>query len=388
MKSPALIAFMGPNSQTGTALLEEAARHRISVDVPKNSDGWNTLAERVQKENILLVLPVWNSHEGEITNSRVIELLMEGKAILHKLWPKQIEFECVARVKQAKQIRTVISVPVAEAQCSAFIKRLNAKFVDGGSTVKSYEKFVDDEKLDAVLCVPGTGKQPFVILHQNVANDVNFTTFAIIGNVTTREWVKEWGALSPFFRPTVCSFAAVELSLFSVTSDEDQTVFFNELTSAVKTSADLPRIVFAARRAPDRCGLIVESTFGQLPENILSEDGYTSEIRILPRVGSGPEMYGHRVHKFLRQKFPRALEHPFVRHIGTKPCFFACPALGMLTHGYDLTVVEPVVRRYIAKWFQLVDDGLTCADEERKFFKRFQKAYYASAENFFKFETI
>jgi len=379
---------MGPKSQTGTALREEAKRHRVTIKVPKNSDGWNTLAERVQKENILLVLPVWNSHEGEITNSRVIELLMEGKAILHKLWPKQIEFECVARVKQEKQIRTVISVPVAEAQCSTFIKRLNAKFVDGGSTVKSHEQFVDDAKFDAVLCVPGTGKKPFVILHRNVANDVNFTTFAVIGNVATREWVKEWGALSPLFRPTVCSFVAVELSLFSVTSDEDQTVFFNELTSAVKTSADLPRIVFAARRAPDRCGLIVESTFGQLPENILSEDGYTSEIRILPRVGSGPERYGRRVHEFLGQKFPRALKHAFVRHIGTKPCFFACPALGMLTHGYDLAVVEPVVRRYIAKWFQLVDDGLTCTNQERKFFEKYRMAYYTSAETFFEFKTV
>ncbi len=388
MKSPTLIAFMGPKSQTGTAVREEAARCNLSIEVPENADGWNTLVARVQKENILVVLPVWNSHEGEITNSRVIELLMEGKATLHKLWPKQIEFECVTRGKDEKRIRTVISVPVAQTQCSAFIKRLNAKFIDGGSTVQSYARFVEDATIDAVLCVPGTGKQPFVIYHPNAANDVNFTTFAIIGNVITRDWVKEWGAMSRFFRPIVCSVAAVELSLFSVTSDEDQTLFFNELTSAVRNSADLPRILFAARRAPDRCGLIVESELAQLPESIVSEDGYTSEIKILPRIGSGPERYGRRVHEFLIQRFPSTLMHPFVRHVGTKPCFFACPALGMLTHGYDLTVVEPVVRRYIAKWFQLVDDGLACTNQERKFFEKYRKAYYERAESFFDFVTV
>lgn len=388
MKSPTLIAFMGPKSQTGTALREEAARCKLAIEVPENSDGWDALAARVQDEKVLLALPVWNSHEGEIAKSRVIELLMEGKAILHKLWPKQIEFECVSRLGRGKKIGTIISVPVAQTQCSAFIKRIKAKFIDGVSTPQSYKRFEQDAAIDAVLCVPGTGKPPFVIFHSNAANPVNFTTFAVIGNVTTRDWVKELGALGPLFLPTVCSFAAVELSLFSITSDEDQTVFFNELTSAVRNSADLPRIVFAARRAPDRCGLIIEAESGRLPENILSEDGYSSEIKIRPRIGNSPERYALRAHEFLSQNFPKVLQQPFIRHVGTNTCFFACPALGMLTHGYDLTVVEPVIRRYIAKWFQLVDDGLACTNEERKFFEKYRRAYYASAEDFFAFKTI
>ena len=121
-------------------------------------------------------------------------------------------------------------------------------------------------------------------------------------------------------------------------------MFFNELTSFAKNSNDLPRIVFATQRAPDRCGLIIESESKRLPETILSDDGYSSEIRIIPHIGSSPEKYAQRVRNFLDDKFPKALKHPFVRHIGTKTCFFACPDLGLLTHGYDVNVVEPVVR--------------------------------------------
>jgi prephenate dehydratase len=384
MKSPTLIAFMGPNSQTGTALREEASY----IKVPNSNESFETLATRVQNEEILVVLPVWNSHESEITSSRVVELLIDGKAILHKLWPKKIEFECVSRVGVGKPIRTVISVPVAATQCSAFIKRIKAQFIEGGSTVQAYDRFSQDKTIDAVLCVPGTGKPPFTIINSDVSNDLNFTTFAVIGNIATRNWIKEWGLLEPLCRPSSCSYAAVELSLFSVASTEDQTIFFQELTSFAQKSLELPRIVFATRRNPDRCGLIIQSEFRKLPENILSDDGYSSEIRIRPHIGDCSEKYADRVHSFLKKKFPNALKHPFVKHVGTKPCFFACPAIGVLTHGYDVAIVEPVVRRYIAKWFQLIDDGLECTTLERKFFEKYRKAYYKSAENFFNFARV
>jgi prephenate dehydratase len=387
MQNPTLIAFMGPNSQTGTAVREESARCNASIQVPDNRDDFATLATRVQQEEILLALPVWNSHEGEITNSRVIELLMEGKATLHKFWPKTIEFECISRVEK-KRIRNIISVPVAKTQCSDFLKRIKAEFIDGGSTVQSYGRFVKDSNIDAVLCVPGTGETSFRTITRNAANDVNFTTFAIIGNKTTSKWKKEWGSLNKLCRPIVCSYAGVDLSLFSVSSTEDQTLFFNELTSFARSSEELPRIVFATRREPDRCGLIVESRLPRLPENILSEDGYASDIKIIPCIGGSPELYAQRVHAFLRQKFPKALRYPFVRHIGTKPCFFACPTLGILTHGYDITIVEPVVRRFIAKWFQMIDAGLKCTAAEKRFFTKYRQAFYKNSEHFFGFVTV
>ena len=144
----------------GTALREEAARLKIPIEVPKNDETFAALAERVQNEKILLALPAWNSHAGEVTNSLAVELLMDGKATLHKLWPKKIEFECVMRVKNSRKIKTIISVNVAEAQCSAFIKRLKAQFINGGSTTKSYERFEQDHNIDATLCVPGRGNPP------------------------------------------------------------------------------------------------------------------------------------------------------------------------------------------------------------------------------------
>ena len=362
MQEPTLIAFMGPKSQTGTALREELNRCKISYIVPPNSETFQGLAAKVENEKILVALPAWNSHEGEITNSRVIELLMDGKATLHKFWPKQIEFECCSRVGKSK-IRNVISVPVAKTQCSDFIQELKAEFLDGGSTVQSYNRFEENSEIDSVLCVPGTGADKYIKVTANAANDINFTTFAIIGNKATYEWDKEWGVLRPFCAPTTCRYATVELSTFSVASSEDQSAFFNELTSFAKTSSDLPRIVFATRRDPDRCGLIIESHINKLPENILFEDGYSSEIKINPSVGNSPERYAQRVYEFLSEKFPKALRHPFTRHVGTNPCFLACPAIGILTHGYDVTIVEPVVRRYIAKWFQLIDQGLSCTDD-------------------------
>ena len=277
-----------------------------------------------------------------------------AKATLHKLWPKEIEFECVARVKKGNPIRTIISVPVAEDQCSKFIKGRKAKFINGGSTVNSFNRFKNETDIDAVLCVPGKGGPPFMVINGNVSNDINFTTFAIIGHNATRNWDKQLGDLKPFLKPAQCSYAAVELSLFSFVSADDQTMLFDEPTSKAQTSAEIPRIVFACLREPDRCGLRIESASYRFPEAILSDEGYSSEIKILPRVGSSPDTYANRVREFLDGKFPKALKYPFVRHVGTKPCFLACPALGILTHGYDVKVVEPVFRRIYCKMVSII----------------------------------
>lgn len=387
MKPPVLIAFGGPKSQTGTAFRKEAAKYKIRL--PESAENFEALANRVQQEQILLVLPLWNSHAGEVTISFAVELLLDGKATLHKLWPKEIEFECVTRVKAGKPIRTIISVPVAVDQCSGFIKKCKAKFIDGASTGKAYERFKKESNIDAALCVPGTGTAPFRILKGDVSNDINFTTFAVLGHNDTSNWKRQFGKLQSFLKPSACSYAAVELSLFSFVSADDQTILLDELTANVRTSAEMPRIVFASLREPDRCGLIIESTSYRLPEAILSDDGNLSEIKIIPRIGGGPEKYAQRVSGFLNKRFSKVLKHSFVRHIGTKPCFFACPPLEILTHGYDAEVVEPVFRRYMAKWFQLIDGGqITCSPEEQKFFNKYRKAYYKNAEYFFKFTTI
>jgi hypothetical protein len=91
---------------------------------------------------------------------------------------------------------------------------------------------------------------------------------------------------------------------------------------------------------------------------------------------------------FMKRTFPKTFPHDFIKHIGTQTCLYACPALNIVTHGFDAAIVEAVVRRVIAKYFELIDAGLSCSPAEKKFFNRYKRDYYKEDSQFMNFMQV
>ena len=68
----------------------------------------------------------------------------------------------------------------------------------------------------------------------------------------------------------------------------------------------------------------------------------------------------------------------FVCHVGGKEAyFFACPSLGMLTHGFERHVVEKVFRDYVVRCFALIDNRIISGTKEQLiFFEKYKSRYY------------
>jgi hypothetical protein len=70
-------------------------------------------------------------------------------------------------------------------------------------------------------------------------------------------------------------------------------------------------------------------------------------------------------------------------------CLFACPPLGLYTHGYQVETVEPVVRFYISRLFQLWDDeALKCTQAQAEFFERHKEAWLEKGSEFMQFKVV
>jgi prephenate dehydratase len=383
--TPTLIAYKGPTSQTGLAATSEFP----SVEFGGKSESFDQIAEGLKKQAIIAVLPMWNSHEGEIVKSRVLELLFDGKARLHQLWPRAITFECVVRrAGTGKNIGRTLSVLVARTQCSRFIEERRASFEDRPSTVDAYDEFVRDTSVDAVLCAPGQNTGGFPTLADNAANPVNFTTFALLGCISSKEWSKaEWGPLYDALTPRTRSYAGVQMPIQVSTSD-DQEQLLVDLTDGAESIDDLPNVLFVTRRPEGMCGLIIEGDIGFLGTRVILEERYSTDISVNPDIGESPSQYRERTRDFFKGEFSVLASGEFLRHIGSKTCLFACPPLGMITHGFDAEVVEPVFRRIINKWFELFDNGIRCTEPQRSFFEKHLNDYYDKGGDFVEFVDV
>ena len=170
MSEPRMVVFKGEKSQTGIATLQEFSGIKFQGEKEKFSD----IAEMLTREPILAVLPLWNSHVGEIPRTRIFDSLFENKTRLYRVWPKSIEFECLSKLANGNDtVRTVVSVHVAEIQCSRFIIQKGAKFEAEDSTTESYKRFREDSAIDAALCAPGQNEHGFRVLSTNAANPMN-----------------------------------------------------------------------------------------------------------------------------------------------------------------------------------------------------------------------
>ena len=198
MSEPKLIVYKGPSSQTGIAVREEFP----NIDSQwENESFWKNktfdrIKDMLSSETILAVLPMWNSHKGELRFSYVLEMIFQKRVILCTLWPNPIVFECIAKQDiELKDIKKITSVHVAEEQCSQFLKKIGATFVPEESTPDAVESFKKDPEIQAALCAPGQNKNGFNVLCSNAANPMNFTTFVLLGCLGSAKWSDNaWGS--------------------------------------------------------------------------------------------------------------------------------------------------------------------------------------------------
>jgi hypothetical protein len=394
MPEPKLIVFTGPTSQTGLAVNEEFP----DID-PKWKDKsiWGNMAfddirDALVEEPVLAILPIWNSHNGEIHLSHALEMIFQQLVKLHTLWPKLIIFECVGKDQiELKDIKRITSAKVARDQCSKFIQDLGATFVKAQSTKAAFDKFESDSSIQAVLCAPGQNKDNFKVLCKNAANPVNFTSFAFVACSESETWeATSWGSLYDKLNPKMRVYFGVQMPIREVGFSDDQKALFNELTAETDSIKDIPNILFVTKRAPGKCGLLIEGDAEILPDDILTDEGYSTEINIIQDIGETPSKYADKMYSFLIGKFPDHVEHDFIKHRSVKndTCFFACPPLEIIMHGFEDNVVEPVMRLLIDKYFELYNNGIKCTEIQEGFFKRYNKEYLERGRHFIKFVDV
>lgn len=395
MPEPILIVYKGPTSQTGIATRREFPNIDSEWKEPElwEGKGFDDIKKTLMSDDLLAVLPMWNSHKGEISPSHVIELLFQQKIRLYSVWPAMIDFTCLTRLNEDEhdKIKTIISVDVAEAQCSQFIEELGAKFLPEDSTLDAYNKFKKDKNIDAVLCTSDQNIGEFEVVKDNAANPMNFTTFALTGNLGTIGWTPdEWGSLHQEITPKVGVYFGVQMPIRNVAFSDDQKALFGALTDEAITVNEIPRVLFVTSRTPGQCGLLIEGTELILHDDILTEDGFSTEIEVIQDIGEANKKYTEKIHSFLNNKFSSEFDHDFIRHksIKNNTCFFACPKLEVLIHGFEEDVVEPVMRQVVDKYFELIDNGIGCTDVQRAFFEKHKDAYYEHGTDFIKFVDI
>jgi prephenate dehydratase len=393
MSDPLLVVFRGKNSQTGQAFLRELPE----VSFNESNAGFDEVRGMIQTGSCVTALPIWNSHQGEIEDSKVIAMLLEDKARICRLWPKEIIFCCVSRTPSDQEaITTIISIRVAKAQCSAFLaeQRINVEthFTPAGSTTEAYAQFDANTTYDAVLCAPGTHNPKYSVFRENAANPLNFTAFVILGSEGCETWLgrAEWKALHPYLGASVV-YAGVEMPIPE--GSEDTEDLFEALVSRAKTVDELPKVVFAARRSATRCAIIVEATEYPLPSNLIREGGEAGELVIHPDLGSSAAAYAPRAQTLVAEMIlrvrPDLAGADFIRHQGKETFFFACPALGMLTHGFEKGVVEDVFRQYVTRCFGLIEnETISCSSAQRQFFEKYKQDYYDRDADFIQFAEI
>jgi prephenate dehydratase len=387
MVEPKLFVFKGSTSQTGLATRNEFPDVALDDDEPTFSE----INQALRTQSVVGILPMWNSHEGEITKSQAIEMLFQKTARLYRLWPCPIVWECLSRKETNNdRIDSIISVYVANTQCSKFIQATGAKFLDGLSTLDSYRKFKDDQTIDAALCAPGQNIDNFSVICNDAANQLNFTTFAFLGHIDSNAWdSNQWGSWSSrLFHDATGVYFGIEMpnNLISLSSYQQQ--LFSDLANDAKSIDDIPKMIFVTRRQEDSCGLLFEARDHTLSEEILTDDGYSEKIKIIPEIGIFNKKYTDRAYDYFKQHNETIFSYDFVRHEGTQTCFYACPSLGLITHGFESGVVEPVFRRIIGKYFELIDNGWDCSPMQRELFERYKVLYLDKGVNFINFHNI
>ncbi len=381
-----VLVYKGKTSQTGIA----ASKRFPGLCAEGSRESFEEIAEIITEEQSLAFLPLWNSHAGEITRTTALEMAFMYKVKIQDLWPTRIKFECIGRKGASfKKVKKILVVFAAKAQCSKFLKKFTCE--DRDSTVDSYREFLRDTSFDAVLCAPRQwDKEKCIKFKDDVSNPYNFTTFILLGNINIdiQECkAKRWVSLIKYGIPKNFIIFGVDMPLPVPTLTEEQQDFFDDLTKDSMTIDEIPRIIFIFRIEASRCGILMESKLHSLSLSA-QEDGYLPDIVVKGDLGETNKQYTDTMITLLKTEFSDFFFHDFVKHLGTNTCLYTCSELNIMVHGFDPEVVEVVVRRIINKYFELIDNGLSCSDSQKKLFNKYKKDYYSKGSQFIDFVQV
>lgn len=380
------IVFKGAGSMTG-----KATKRKFPGLAFENGKEFNDILETLVEGKSLAILPLWNSHVGEIARAKIIEYMIERGLLIHSIWPDWIEFACIVRKgTRQENIKSVISMEgVADKQCSGFIDKIGAKFSGKNSTKDAYDEFNKNNNFDAVLCnAELCDRNTQEVLEEDVSNELNFTTFVLLGKDSESEWIGEnWDVLREVALPKECRISCVEMPAIEGTLSEDQHVMFDMLVEDCKHINEIPKIIFVSEReGGEKVGLVLE--YKASDDKGFPDIGIMSDVRIQNNAGSTKTLYAESIRGFISNRYNDFLNNDFVKHIGDSSCFYSSPPLNIMTHGFDQKVVEALVRESIKQHFSAIEKGVTCGNDQKKIFEKYKKDYHEKGNNFPYFKDL
>lgn len=377
MSSQTIFCPGGANSQSGKAVKERYPNTAIEscgpVPIP-----FSTL----ETNEGPFAIPIWNSHEGEVKKaSDIWNCIQDAKIKITDAWANTIDFWFVRRSGPPTAYGKIGSVDVAKTQCSAFFLRMNATLEKCVLTTEAFQKYKDGAAWDGVLVAPGQGKNDpgFEVVSEQTANPNNFTSF--VGFVPPRVFIKNGETVASWL-------TGVRMPTFGASLGDAEQEFFNKLLEPVGDLKDLPKLIFVFNREA-KVGLLFEGTQLRAADLLDAEQLESDDISIYENAGALDKLYTEELNNLFAKNFPVLNKDDFILHRGVNTCLFACPPLGLYTHGYRIETVEPVIRFYISKLFQLWDDeSLKCTPAQAEFFQRHKEAWLEKDSEFMQFKAV
>lgn len=365
----------GSTSQTGTAVRLRYPDAQITDcgTIPQ-------VPEKLSTDGGPYVVPIWNSHQGEVQAADYVWNLVEkAKIKISDIWAKRIEFWFVRRTSYTAFHGKIGSVVVAQTQCSNFLSSNNAELIRCDLTTTAHQEYREGADWDGVLVAPDQGENEvgYEVASKQTANANNFTTF--VNLVSAHESTIDETA-------TVWLSGVAMRPLKTCLGDAEQS-FFEQLFESVRNVNAVPKLIFVFNRIA-KVGLLFEGPRLYPGDLLDAEELENGDISIYEEAGTMSKLYTEELNELFKQEFPALLQDDFVLHHGIKTCLFACPPLGLYTHGYEIETVEPVVRFYISKLIELIDKGAQCSKEQMLFFERHKEAWQNKKSEFMQFKIV
>lgn len=367
-----------PFSQSGSAVKE---RYPNTKEI-KDCGGIGSVPITLNDNNGPYTIPIWNSNQGEIKAAEYVWNLIEDERIkILDIWPKSIDFWFVKKLGNRKTHGLIGSVGVAETQCSEFLKKMEAKIKPYDLTTDALIAYKSGARLDGVLVAPDQchDDKKYEVACKETANSNNFTSFVTL----TPAHLKHTN------NPAISSYlTGVTMgSLSDSVLEENQATFFEQVFTDTFNLKDIPKLIFVFKRTA-KVGLLFEGERFSSGDFLDAEELEAGDILIHEDVGELELAYTQELDTLITEKFSSLKQHDFILHQGKNTFLFACPALGMYTHGYDKKAVEPVVRLYIDKIFEFIDNEGICSKNEKTFFNRHHRSWKEKRSDFMKFTII
>ncbi len=377
MPPPTIFCPGGADSQSGTAV-----RERYPDAIIKSCGTIPAPLSMLETDDGPFVISIWNSHEGEVKKaSYVWDCIQDAKIKITDGWAKSIEFWFVRRSGLPTSHGKIGSVDVAGTQCSGFFQKQNATLERCDLTTVAFDKYREGAAWDGVLVAPGQGANEagYEVVSEQTVNPNNFTSF--VRFVPSRAFVVSGADASSWL-------TGVRMRSFGASLGDAEQEFFEQLLASVRDLNDIPKLIFVFNRDA-KVGLLFEGTQLHAGDLLDAEQLESDDISIYENAGVTVKLYTNELNGLFDRQFPALNKDDFILHSGVSTCLFACPPLGLYTHGYQIQTVEPVVRFYISKLFQLWDDKvLKCTPVQTEFFERYKDAWLEKGSAFMQFKVI